>query len=86
MSDASGLGSIVAVRGVVVDVRFDHPPLPALFCVLDVLWDRPESLTLEVEAGARRAHGADGVLLRRIAQLEATLGASAKTSAAFARR
>jgi F-type H+/Na+-transporting ATPase subunit beta len=43
-------GRVYAVRGAVVDVRFEQPPLPALNTALEVLWDQPEPLTLEVEA------------------------------------
>ena len=47
---AGAPGTVVAVRGAVVDVRFDQPPLPAVATALDVLWDQPQPLTLEVEA------------------------------------
>ncbi len=43
-------GRVHAVRGAVVDVRFERPPLPALNTALQVLWDQDQPLTLEVEA------------------------------------
>ncbi len=41
-------GSVVAVRGAVVDVRFDGGTLPPIHTALVVEWDRPEPLLLEV--------------------------------------
>lgn len=43
-------GRIAAVRGGVVDVRFDALPLPAIRTALEVLGDEGEPLILEVEA------------------------------------
>lgn len=49
-SAAPALGTVIAVRGGVVDVRFDTGPLPAIHNALEVLWDEPLPLVLEVEA------------------------------------
>ena len=43
-------GSVVAVRGGVVDVRFENGPLPAIHHALEALWDQGLPLILEVEA------------------------------------
>ncbi|MEZ5703222.1 MAG: F0F1 ATP synthase subunit beta [Burkholderiaceae bacterium] len=43
-------GQVVAVRGGVVDVRFDNGPLPAIHHALEILWDDDQPLVLEVEA------------------------------------
>ncbi|HEY0265978.1 MAG TPA: F0F1 ATP synthase subunit beta [Rhizomicrobium sp.] len=43
------VGTIVAVRGAVVDVRFEDA-LPAIDTALMVAWDRPEQLVLEVHS------------------------------------
>jgi F-type H+/Na+-transporting ATPase subunit beta len=44
------LGEVVAVRGGVVDVRFEDGPLPAIHHALEVLWAEAQPLVLEVEA------------------------------------
>ena len=44
------VGSVVAVRGAVVDVAFAAAPLPRLEEALIVEWDRPEPLIVEVQA------------------------------------
>ena len=49
-SGAHALGRVLAVRGAVVDVRFDDPPLPPLEAALEVLWDSAQPLSLEVQA------------------------------------
>ena len=46
----SHLGTVLAVRGGVVDVRFASGQLPAIHNALEVLWDEPLPLILEVEA------------------------------------
>jgi F-type H+-transporting ATPase subunit beta len=43
-------GIVVAVRGAVVDVRFDAGALPEINTALIVKWDRPETLVLEVHS------------------------------------
>jgi F-type H+/Na+-transporting ATPase subunit beta len=43
-------GTVIAVRGAVVDVVFEHAELPRLDEALIVEWDRPETLTVEVQA------------------------------------
>lgn len=45
----SPIGTVVSVRGAVVDVHFDGA-LPAIETALTVAWDRPEPLTLEVHS------------------------------------
>jgi F-type H+-transporting ATPase subunit beta len=49
-TDAGGNGRVIAVRGGVVDVAFDTPPLPAIDHALVVQWDQPGSLVLEVQS------------------------------------
>ena len=44
------VGTVVAVRGVVVDVAFDAAELPRLDEALVVQWDQPEPLIIEVQA------------------------------------
>ena len=60
-------GVVVSVRGAVVDVGFDGETLPPINTALVVLWDRPESLVLEVHSHV------DSVTVRGIA-LQATAG------------
>jgi F-type H+-transporting ATPase subunit beta len=43
-------GQVVSVRGAVVDVRFADGGLPPLNSAVDVLWDRPQPLVLEVQS------------------------------------
>ena len=43
-------GRVLAVQGGVVDVRFEDGRLPVPATALQVLWDQPQALTLEVEA------------------------------------
>lgn len=45
----TSIGTILSVRGAVVDVAFDGT-LPAIETALAVAWDRPEQLTLEVHS------------------------------------
>jgi F-type H+/Na+-transporting ATPase subunit beta len=49
-SPAQPTGKVVAVRGGVVDVRFDSGPLPAIHHALEVLREDDQPLVLEVEA------------------------------------
>jgi F-type H+-transporting ATPase subunit beta len=49
-TDLAATGRVHAVRGGVVDVRFDAPPLPGLTTALEVKWDTGQPLTLEVQA------------------------------------
>ena len=72
-AEASGLiGTVVAVRGAVVDVAFAGAMLPPVNAALLVEWDRPEPLILEVHSHLDRA-GLDGGVVRSIA-LQATAG------------
>lgn len=43
-------GTVIAVRGAAVAVRFDDLALPAIDTALIVDWDRPEPLFLEVHS------------------------------------
>lgn len=47
-------GWVVGARGSVVDVHFDSGSLPLINEALDVIWDRPESLILEVQQHVNR--------------------------------
>jgi F-type H+-transporting ATPase subunit beta len=67
MNLAPPLGTVISVRGAVVDVRFDDQKLPAINTALVVQWDRSESLILEVHSHV------DPVTTRTIA-LQATSG------------
>ena len=60
-------GTVVSVRGAVVEVSFDGETLPPINTALLVEWDRPEPLVLEVHSHV------DPVTLRAIA-LQATAG------------
>ena len=70
------LGTVIAVHGAVVDVRFaldgDDAVLPAIDSALIVEWDRPEPLVLEVHAHV------DPHTVRAIA-LQATMGLARQT-------
>ena len=65
-------GSVVSVRGAVVDVTFGGQALPPINSALIVEWDRPESLVLEVHSHV------DPVTVRSIA-LQATAGLARNT-------
>lgn len=69
MRDATPAGRVHAVRGAVVDVRYDAGPLPALNNALMVDWDRPGPLLLEVQSHL------DLTTIRAVA-LQATAGLS----------
>ena len=60
-------GTVILVRGAVVEVRFDDATLPPIDSALIVAWDRPEPLVLEVHSHA------DASTVRGIA-LQATAG------------
>ena len=47
---ARARGRVNAVRGAVIDVRFDDAELPPINTALVVEWDRPEPLLLEVHS------------------------------------
>lgn len=49
-SVAPAEGTVIAVRGAVVDVGFEAGRLPAINDELVVEWDRPSPLILEVQA------------------------------------
>ena len=65
-------GTVVSVRGAVVDVGFDGETLPPINTALIVEWDRPERLVLEVHSHV------DPVTVRCIA-LQATAGLARST-------
>ncbi|MFA5122265.1 F0F1 ATP synthase subunit beta [Zavarzinia sp.] len=67
MEDTTYKGFVVSVRGAVIDVRFEGAALPPINSALNVQWDRPESLVLEVHAHI------DAKTVRGIA-LQATAG------------
>jgi F-type H+-transporting ATPase subunit beta len=67
MPKATPAGRVHAVRGAVVDVRYDSGTLPALNEALLVEWDRPGPLMLEVQSHL------DLTTLRAVA-LQATAG------------
>ncbi|WP_020176292.1 F0F1 ATP synthase subunit beta [Methyloferula stellata] len=50
MDPIASVGTVVAVRGAVVDVVFDSAVLPPINTALVVEWDRPEALILEVHS------------------------------------
>ena len=65
-------GSVMAVRGAVVDVAFDGGTLPAIDTTLTVEWARPDRLVLEVHSHV------DQRIVRAIA-LQATTGLARDT-------
>ena len=67
MDPVSSVGTVVSVRGAVVDVSFGNAMLPPINSALVVEWDRPEPLVLEVHSHA------DPATVRGIA-LQATAG------------
>jgi F-type H+/Na+-transporting ATPase subunit beta len=67
MDVAASIGTVVSVRGAVVDVDFGGCSLPPINTALIVQWDRPESLVLEVHSHV------DQATVRGIA-LQATAG------------
>ncbi|MDP2079703.1 MAG: F0F1 ATP synthase subunit beta [Pseudotabrizicola sp.] len=69
MTDVLPSGHVHAVRGAVVDVRYDAGTLPALNDALLVQWDRPGPLMLEVQSHL------DLTTLRAVS-LQATAGLS----------
>ncbi|HEV2675363.1 MAG TPA: F0F1 ATP synthase subunit beta [Aliidongia sp.] len=73
MDPAASRGTVVSVRGAVVDVEFDGQPMPPINTALTVEWDRPESLTLEVHSHV------DPTTIRGIA-LQATAGLARGTA------
>ena len=66
-------GTVVSVRGAVVDVSFDGDALPPINTALIVEWDRPEPLVLEVHSHV------DPATVRGIA-LQATAGLARSTT------
>ncbi|WP_026606801.1 F0F1 ATP synthase subunit beta [Methylocapsa acidiphila] len=50
MDPIASVGSVVSVRGAVVDVNFDGGVLPPINTALVVEWDRPKALILEVHS------------------------------------
>jgi F-type H+/Na+-transporting ATPase subunit beta len=72
MQSAAPLGTVISVRGAVVDVSFAGGVLPPINTALIVEWDRPESLMLEVHSHI------DPITVRSIA-LQATAGLARNT-------
>ena len=72
MDGDTSSGSVVSVRGAVVDVGFEGGTLPPINTALIVEWDRPEPLILEVHSHV------DAVTVRSIA-LQATAGLARHT-------
>jgi F-type H+-transporting ATPase subunit beta len=66
-------GTVIAVRGAVVDVCFDSAALPPIDTAMIVDWDRPEPLVLEVHSHV------DPATVRAIA-LQATMGLARDTA------
>src|SRR6202451_3581001 len=66
------VGTVVSVRGAVVDVSFVNKLLPPINTALVVQWDRPEPLVLEVHSHV------DPATVRGIA-LQATAGLARST-------
>jgi F-type H+/Na+-transporting ATPase subunit beta len=60
-------GTVISVRGAVVEVQFNGAALPPIDTALIVAWDRPEPLVLEV-------HGHADVSVVRCVALQATAG------------
>jgi F-type H+-transporting ATPase subunit beta len=69
MTEHAFEGQVVCVRGAVVDLRFAPGHLPPINSAVDVLWDRPRPLVLEVQSHL------DARTVRAIA-LQATPGLS----------
>src|SRR5579872_804399 len=61
------IGTVISVRGALVDVGFKGQTLPPINTALAVQWERPEPLVLEVHSHV------DSVTVRGIA-LQATAG------------
>jgi F-type H+-transporting ATPase subunit beta len=72
MDPVAPVGTVVSVRGAVVDVSFDGNVLPPINTALVVEWDRSEPLVLEVHSHV------DPVTVRGIA-LQATAGLARST-------
>jgi F-type H+-transporting ATPase subunit beta len=72
MDSVASMGTVVSVRGAVVDVAFDGETLPPINTALIVEWDRPEPLILEVHSHV------DPATIRSIA-LQATAGIARNT-------
>lgn len=75
MDTITSTGTVISVRGAVVDVRFGQDALPPINTALDVRWDRPEPLTLEVHSHL------DAATVRAIA-LQSTSGLARGTAVA----
>ena len=72
MNPGSLMGTVVSVRGAVVDVGFDSENLPPINTAMIVEWDRPEPLVLEIHSHV------DPATVRGIA-LQATAGLARST-------
>jgi F-type H+-transporting ATPase subunit beta len=72
MVEPAPTGRVIAVRGAVVDIRFDAGDLPAIDTALIVQWGRPDRLVLEVHSHV------DPQIVRAIA-LQSTMGLARDT-------
>ncbi len=61
-------GTVLSIRGAVVDVRFESAELPPIDSALLVQWDRPEQLVLEVHSH-QDAHTVRGIAMQATAGL-----------------
>src|ERR1019366_10490471 len=68
MDPVEAVGTVVSVRGAVVDVRFNGAALPPINSALIVEWDRPETLVLEVHSHVD-PHTIRGIALQATAGL-----------------
>lgn len=69
-----GQGRIVSISGSIVDVAFPYKELPAIYTALEVLWDRPGRLVLEVQSHVD-AQTARCVAMQDTAGLKCGIGA-----------
>lgn len=49
-SERLGLGTVIGVRGSVLDFRFAPDSLPEINEAVEVLWDQPQPLIVEVQS------------------------------------
>jgi F-type H+/Na+-transporting ATPase subunit beta len=76
MTPVPSTGTVVAVRGAVIDIQFDKEELPAINEALVIKWDRREELIVEVQAHLDRQR-VRAVALQGTAGLQRGVPASA---------